>query len=1014
MPSHDAVQRRFLLFVFIASGFSGLIYESVWAQYLKLFLGHAAYAQTVVLAMYMGGMALGSWLVARYSARIRSLLWGYLLVEGLIGLFGVVFHRVFVAATDFSFGRVIPALPAGFAIDAYKWSLAALLVLPQSVLLGMTFPLISGGIIRRWPEQPGATLSALYFTNSLGAAVGVLVSGFVLIGAFGLPGTTLTAGLINVTLAVAVWLVARRETEPAPPSALATGARSVLTDAAARWFVLAALLTGVASFMYELGWIRMLSLVLGSSTHSFELMLSAFIFGLAFGGLFVRKRIDRISDPEGYLGWIMLVMGVLAALTVPAGNLMFDFMAWALGTFARTANGYVAFNVISQSIAILIMVPTTFCAGMTLPVLTHALMRRGIGERAIGAIYSLNTLGAILGVLLAVHILMPWIGLKGVILTGSCIHVALGLSRVARGRIRSPVTAAAMGLSVAILGLIVVLGRLDPLRIASTVYRTGRPRLPSYVNVLYLRDGKTATVTLIKVSTIVSIETNGKPDAAVNMGAGRPGPDESTMVLAAAIPLSLHPNAARVANIGFGSGITSHMLLASSRLKRLDSIEIEPAMVEAARLGFAPRIHNVFEDPRSHIVFADAKTFFAAQRQPYDLIVSEPSNPWVSGVATLFSDEFYGRIVHYLKPDGYFAQWVQTYETNLDILASIAKALSHNFGSYAIYNLDDGNVLIVASRSATLPALSSQIFQWPLMRAELDRIGVQSLTDIERREIGDGRILDPLFASVSVPMNSDYFPYVDLNAPRTRFMRTNANELMGLETLPLPVLELIGGDAPVNPTPEPSDHSQLARDGLVRRALAIRRALSGGSMNGLDARTTLLVLLMRPSAANCVDPQVRRTWNAAVAQISAMTAAYMSPLELADVWSSIKSTPCYRDATAEQRAWPDLFAAVAARNAAQIVALGTQLLNSDSHLPRDDVTYLATAIAAAYLHMGQAREARNLLATRWGSFAHTGDLSLALRELLALSYEGGSQALAEAHEKRSDESSDQTALARTN
>ncbi len=131
-------------------------------------------------------------------------------------MLAVIFHRTFVAASDFSFATVIPSLPSGFLIDAYKWSLAALLIFPQSVLLGMTFPLISGGLIRRWPDRPGETLATLYFTNSLGAAIGVLVSGFILIGAVGLPGTVLTAGLLNVLLALVVWSIVRRQTEPAP------------------------------------------------------------------------------------------------------------------------------------------------------------------------------------------------------------------------------------------------------------------------------------------------------------------------------------------------------------------------------------------------------------------------------------------------------------------------------------------------------------------------------------------------------------------------------------------------------------------------------------------------------------------------------------------------------------------------------------------------------------------------------------------------------------------------------
>src|ERR1700733_3933509 len=277
MGASDFAQRRFLLAVFVVSGFTGLIYESIWSHYLKLFLGHAAYAQTLVLAIFMGGMALGSWVVAHYSARLRHLLWTYVLVEGLIGLLGIIFHRTFVAASDFSFASVIPSLPAGFLVHAYKWSLAAVLILPQSALLGMTFPLISGGLIRRWPDRPGETLAMLYFANSLGAAIGVLVSGVVLIRAVGLPGTVEVAGALNIALALVIWTAIRRQTEPVAAKQ-ADSSASPGADSLTSWFVIAAFLTGAASFMYELGWIRMLSLVLGSSTHSFELMLSAFIF----------------------------------------------------------------------------------------------------------------------------------------------------------------------------------------------------------------------------------------------------------------------------------------------------------------------------------------------------------------------------------------------------------------------------------------------------------------------------------------------------------------------------------------------------------------------------------------------------------------------------------------------------------------------------------------------------------------------------------------------------------------
>jgi predicted membrane-bound spermidine synthase len=982
MQTLDVARRRFLLALFVVSGFTGLIYESIWSHYLKLFLGHAAYAQSLVLAIFMGGLALGSWVIARCSFRIHRLLMAYVLVEAVIGILGLIFHPTFVAAYDFSFATAIPALPSAFWIHAYKWSLGSLIIFPQSVLLGMTFPLISGGLIRRWPDRPGETLATLYFTNSLGAAIGVLVSGFVLIGAVGLPGTIESAGILNIALALAIWIAVRGRAEPAPapPPAAAYSDK----DEVDRWLLIAASLTGTASFMYELGWIRMLSLVLGSSTHSFELMLSAFIFGLAFGGLYVRRRIERLKEPLAYVAYVMMVMGTLAALTLPAYNLTFDFMSWFLGAFARTVSGYVGFNVLSQLIAASIMIPATFCAGMTLPLLTHELLRRGTGERAIGTVYAANTVGAIAGVLLTIHVLMPRIGVKGVILGGAAIHIALGLSRLIADRRQGMrarwVTALCLG-TFAFVALVVT---LDPLRMTSGVYRTGSATLPQGATVAYLKDGKTATISLVEKDGTVTIATNGKPDAGVQMGPGEATVDESTMVLAAAIPLSLQPHPRRVANIGFGSGLTTHTLLTSARVQRLDSIEIEPFMVEAARAGFGARIHNAFEDPRSHIVIEDAKTFFASSREPYDLIVSEPSNPWVSGVATLFSDEFYGRITHYLTPDGYFVQWMQVYETNLGILASVIKALAPHFGAYALYNVDDLDVLIVATKGPTLGTPDDRLLQSPALRAELERIGVQSVADIESRKIGDNRTLGPVLEAAAVPANSDFHPFVDLNAPRLRYLRANAMELPALTVLPIPFLELIGAARARGATLDPSADSGVIRDRLVQRALDIRRALMSGSPDNLDPVTAQSLELIGTAGDLCAQPPARSAWQEAVRNLSDETAAYLTPVELESVWNRVDSSPCYRSATGTDKTWVDLWAAIARRDEPAIAGLGGRLLAPSSAVSTGELAYLTTVTAAADVGMGQSGRAQALLRAQWGRFDHAGQFDFALRELRAM------------------------------
>ena len=184
-----------LLFIFTVSGFSGLIYESIWSHYLKLFLGHAAYSQVLVLAIFMGGMAIGSALAGRFSVRWRHVLLGYAAVEAVTGVIALLFHGAFDTITRVSFASIIPSFESATAVHLYKWSLGAAVILPQSILLGMTFPLMSAGFLRFAPARAGQSVAMLYFTNSLGGAIGVLASGFLLIPNFGLPGAIMTAGI---------------------------------------------------------------------------------------------------------------------------------------------------------------------------------------------------------------------------------------------------------------------------------------------------------------------------------------------------------------------------------------------------------------------------------------------------------------------------------------------------------------------------------------------------------------------------------------------------------------------------------------------------------------------------------------------------------------------------------------------------------------------------------------------------------------------------------------------------
>ena len=977
-----------LLVVFTLSGFTGLIYESIWTHYLKLFLGHAAYAQTLVLAIFMGGMAIGAWLVGRQSVRLRRLLLAYAVVELVIGIFGLAFHRLFLHFMDWSFVDVIPSMGSSESIQAFKWTAAACLILPQSILLGMTFPLISGGLIRSSPGRAGELLALLYFTNCLGAAIGVLFSGFFLISRVGLPGTLLTAGIINVLLAIAVWTLTRTETVTETPP---TRGRTTAVGRAHTWLWAAAFLTGVASFLYEMAWIRMLSLVLGSSTHSFELMLAAFIFGLAFGGLWIRRRIDQLTDPVRFLGRVLLAMGVLAALTIPSYNFTFSVIAWAKSAFAPTESGYTGFNLLAQTLAMGLMVPVTFFAGMTLPLITQLLMKQRGGERAIGQVYAMNTLGAIVGVMAAIHVLMPTVGAKGTIVAGATTHLVLGAGGLLFWAAGPRSRRAPLGIALAALCVsgIAWAAHLDPRRMTSAVYRTGLAQQPAGSEVLYLRDGKTATISLVRQGGVITIATNGKPDAAIEMGGGDPAPDEITMIMAGALPLSLHPAPRTVANIGIGSGLTSHVLLNTNAVTTLTSIEIEQFMIEAARQAFMPRVANLFEDTRSRIVVEDAKTFFAGAGTRFDVIVSEPSNPWVSGVATLFSDEFYRQVVRYLAPDGMLVQWLQIYETDIRVVVSILKALSPHFADYHIYNVDDSNILVVAQLGRAVADPDPRIFDAPDLREELRRGGIVNIEDLTSRRIGNKQLLDPYVMSYSVPVNSDYFPYVDQNAMRFRFMNRNAVQLPSLTMLPVPLLELSLPSWRTAPLGDVPQFGRGYREDLANRARLITASIASGDYSLLPPEVAMSIAALRPSDDECQEAILKGAWRAAVSDLSMQTTSMLPYADLEPLWKAITTSPCYAEASPDDLAWVDFFHAVAKRDRPEISRLGTTLLaGSRLKTQRPEFGYVLTATSAAQYGMGNHDEAIQTI-SRWGAgVATTSDYALAIQVLTAAAQAG--------------------------
>jgi spermidine synthase len=666
-----------------------------------------------------------------------------------------------------------------------------------------------------------------------------------------------------------------------------------------------------------------------------------------------------------FLGVVLTIMGLLALATLPLYGQIFGLMQIAIQALARTDAGYALFLLSSHGIALAVMFPATFCAGMTLPLITYTLLRGGHGEKAIGAVYSANTLGSIVGVFFAAHVGMPALGLKGLIATGAALDAGLGLVLLWRVADARRLRLGAAALSLACFAAVLAGVQLDPYKMASGVFRHGDLYSTREATMQFYRDGKTATVSLMDFGDDRSLRTNGKSDGAVNMDPNGPRiSDEVTMTLTAAIPLAYRPDATTAAVIGIGTGLTTHTLLGSSALRSVETVEIEPAMAEASR-RFAPRNSNAFADPRSHIVFDDAKTYFSTHNRKHDIIISEPSNPWVSGVSSLFTSEFYRLVRRHLNDDGVLVQWFQMYEIDASLIASVLRALGETFPDYAVYAATGSDLLIVAGETRVLDRPLADITAMPGVARELRRVQVRSVRDIEVRRIGGKRSLGPMFLSYGAPANSDYYPYLDLHAAKYRYLHQSAEELPGLLSYSVPVVALLEGrkaDRPAESTGDGGEQYLEALE-LARRAAYARDFLllaTPPEPAGIPRQFQKDLELTRARLIECRDLGRSDIWFHSLYELARTLNPMLSPGDAKAVWDRIGRSPCSSRLTPEERQWMELMKAVGERSAPEMARLAEVLLTQTSDLPSGHRQYLLAAGMAGYLALGRRAEAAAL------------------------------------------------------
>ncbi|MDH3224526.1 MAG: hypothetical protein OEO23_12485, partial [Gemmatimonadota bacterium] len=795
----------------------------------------------------------------------------YALVEVCIALAGLTFHTAFQTGSVLSYDVLFRLFPGLVWTQAVKWTLAGLLVVLPSILMGATFPLMAAALVRREQggrDRTGRVLAGLYCLNSLGGALAVLVTGFILIPAVGLPGTSAVAAGLNgaaALLALVVWRflpdsdvaddVAR---EPSPAARKPHGQGGISGRAvgspASRLLLFLAFGTALASFAYEVAWMRMLALAMGNATHAFELMLSAFILGLAIGSALMGRWADSVRRPLVLLGVIQCLMGAFAVATVPAWATSFAWVGELVTELPKDDHGYRVFSAARYALALIVMLPATILAGTTLPLITNALLRSAVGEKAIGQTYSANTAGSIAGVALAGLVVLPWIGLRALLGVGAALDFGLGLLLLARARgPRRRAWGVAVGSS-AILVLALQVRAWDPAVLTSGLYRTGRGLLET-PEVLYYADGRSATIGLHRtVDSLYVLTTNGKPDASLSarwLRAAREvvppaaitQQDESTQMLTALISGAFGRNAApgagglTAAVIGHGSGISGHFVLADPAFSQVTTIEIEPRVLDASR-AYYPANARVFDDARSVVVIGDAKSYFARAGRTFDVILSEPSNPWVSGTASLFTLEFYERVRQHLSSSGVFAQWIQLYETNDDLIVSVLAALHRSFPDFRGYLVGATDLMVVASAEGLLQEPDWGFVESAGLAAELSHLPPFRGHHLAGLQVFSRRELTPLLESWLTP-NSDFRPALDLGAERARFKGDNAAGLLGLVVDPFRVAPALGawplprpdpGGVPVANLPP---QRQRENAGLAARAVEALGRLSEDSLRGI-------------------------------------------------------------------------------------------------------------------------------------------------------------------------------------
>ncbi|MGE3492741.1 MAG: fused MFS/spermidine synthase [Vicinamibacterales bacterium] len=780
------MRRGPFLILFAVSGAAALIYEVVWTRLLTLQMGHGIAAASTVLAAFMGGLAVGAAVAGRHGGRLspERALRVYAGLELAIGALALLLPFALVAIRPILVSAYANG-EGGTTFAALRLAIGVVLLATPAAAMGATFPIASRWMVRG-ASSAAQDAGGLYAANTLGAAAGAVLAGFVLIPTLGLSGSTWVGVALNVAAAAGAFAIARGaapaetpmpseslpESRQPDPGRKPKGRKAESNASAPRlprdgrpWLAALALgASGFGSLTLQVVWTRLLVQILGPTTYAFSIVVAIFIVGLAGGAAIGSRLVSRARSTGVGLAICLLISVGLSLAAASAVD-------WALLTMAEIVArpDYRFADVLSREVLMVtaLLLPMTLAFGAAFP---FAVALAAGGDEAVtenlGRIYAVNTVGAIAGALLSGFVLVPRIGLHLTIRAVAVIVSAMAIAVLWRAeRTRGRMAGFALGALVLAAGF--ALPQWDPLLLSSGAYKyAAAMRGPSLETalaageLLSYREGATATVAVRRLAGTVSLAIDGKVDAS-NAG------DMLTQRLLAHVPLLLHPAPKRVAILGLGSGVTLGSAL-THPIEAATVLEISPEVVEASRF-FEAENHRALADPRTRLIVGDGRTHLMLGRESYDVIVSEPSNPWMAGIASLFTREFFAGAKARLAPGGILCQWAHTYDISNDDLRSIVATFLTAFPEGSMWHVGDADVLLIGTTGPVDERVAGLAAAWqrPGAAADLATIGARDPFAIASLFVAQG---DALRAWANgAPLQTDDRSRLEFSGPRNIF-----------------------------------------------------------------------------------------------------------------------------------------------------------------------------------------------------------------------------------------------------